>query len=48
MIGVSQQAPRDEIARAYRVWARLHHPDVGGDADLSREVTAAYQEALQS
>jgi len=47
ILGVSQSAPKSEISRAYREWARLHHPDVGGDSDLFREVTSAYQDALR-
>jgi hypothetical protein len=32
-LGVSEDADEASIRRAWRVWARLAHPDVGGDAE---------------
>lgn len=47
VLGVRQDATRPELDQAYRKWARVHHPDVGGNADLFRETTAAYQAAAR-
>lgn len=48
VLGVDPTMPRPEVERAYRTWAKQHHPDVGGNADLFREVTAAYQDATRT
>jgi molecular chaperone DnaJ len=43
LLGVSENAPLDEIRRAYRKLARRLHPDVvGGDPRRFSEITAAY------
>jgi len=36
----------DELRRAYRRYAREHHPDAGGDAEAFRTLTEAYEWAL--
>jgi hypothetical protein len=36
MLGLSQSASWDEIERAYRKKAKIHHPDHGGDEDPMR------------
>jgi hypothetical protein len=46
VLGIRRDAPRSEIEREYRSWAKLHHPDVGGDSGRFREVTDAYREAI--
>lgn len=43
MLGVSPHASWDEIEKAYRVKARVHHPDHGGDADAMRALNDAYR-----
>ncbi len=42
MLGISPSAQWDEIERAYRKKAKLHHPDVGGDGDTMRALNEAY------
>ena len=41
-LGVAKNASQDEIKRAYRKLASLHHPDKGGDKNKFQEVQAAY------
>ena len=43
LLGVSPSASWDEIERAYRKKAKLHHPDHGGDEDAMRALNEAYQ-----
>ena len=46
LLGVSQDAPADEIKKAYRKLARTLHPDVNPDPaaqDRFKQVTAAYE-----
>jgi curved DNA-binding protein CbpA len=45
ILGVSRQASREEIARAYRRAARASHPDSGGfgSAERFRAVSDAYE-----
>ncbi|CAL9367401.1 J domain-containing protein [Streptomyces sp. enrichment culture] len=42
VLGVPADAPRGEIARAYRRQALVHHPDRGGDAETFRRLHRAY------
>jgi curved DNA-binding protein len=45
-LGVSKDAPADEIKKAYRRLARKYHPDVNKDAgaeDKFKEINAAYE-----
>lgn len=43
ILGVSPHADWDEIEKAYRAKARVHHPDKGGDADAMRALNDAYR-----
>jgi len=47
VLGISRTASRAEIVNAYRALAKIHHPDVGGDADEFKRLRAAYETALQ-
>ncbi len=42
MLGISPSASWQEIERAYRAKARIHHPDHGGDGDTMRALNEAY------
>lgn len=42
MLGLPPSASWDEIERAYRKKAKLHHPDRGGDEDAMRALNEAY------
>ena len=42
MLGLSPSASWDEIERAYRAKAKVHHPDRGGDEDTMRALNEAY------
>lgn len=42
LLGVSPSAPMDEIEKAYRRKAKIHHPDHGGDEDTMRALNDAF------
>jgi hypothetical protein len=42
LLGLSPSANWDEIERAYRKKAKIHHPDHGGDEDTMRALNEAY------
>jgi DnaJ family protein A protein 2 len=42
-LGVSKDASPSEIKKAYRKLAMRHHPDKGGDAELFKKLTTAYE-----
>jgi hypothetical protein len=42
LLGVSPSASWEEIERAYRKKAKIHHPDRGGDSDAMRALNDAY------
>lgn len=42
MLGLSPSASWEEIERAYRQKAKIHHPDRGGDEDTMRALNEAY------
>lgn len=44
MLGLPPSATWEEIERAYRKKAKLHHPDLGGDEDTMRALNEAYQQ----
>ena len=43
VLGVQPTATPQEIKTAYRKLAIKHHPDQGGDADLFKQLTEAYE-----
>lgn len=43
LLEVPRDASPEEIKRAYRRQARRHHPDAGGDEDVFKQVTHAFQ-----
>jgi DnaJ-domain-containing protein 1 len=42
MLGVSPSARWEDVERAYRQKAKIHHPDRGGDDDTMRALNEAY------
>jgi len=42
LLGISPSAPWEEIERAFRKKAHIHHPDHGGDEDTMRALNEAY------
>ncbi|MBL7645093.1 MAG: J domain-containing protein [Candidatus Hydrogenedentes bacterium] len=42
MLGISPSSSWDEIERAYKRKAKIHHPDLGGDEDMMRALNEAY------
>jgi molecular chaperone DnaJ len=43
ILGVKKSASKDEIKKAFRVLARKHHPDAGGDEEKFKELNEAYE-----
>ncbi len=44
LLGLSPSASWEEIERAYRAKAKIHHPDHGGDEDTMRALNEAYNQ----
>lgn len=42
-LGLNTQATDDEVKKAYRKLAMIHHPDKGGDEKKFKEITEAYE-----
>lgn len=42
-MGVSKKATGDEIKKAFRKLALKAHPDKGGDPEVFKEITVAYE-----
>ena len=47
LLGLSPSARWEEIERAYRAKAKIHHPDRGGDEDAMRALNEAYNRIKQ-
>jgi curved DNA-binding protein CbpA len=43
VLEVPREADRDTIRRNYRILAKMHHPDHGGEAATFREIQEAYE-----
>jgi hypothetical protein len=46
VLGVNKGAKGDEIKKAYRKLALIHHPDKGGDSEKFKQISKAYQQVL--
>lgn len=46
VLGLTQNASRQDVEMAYRQLVKKHHPDVGGDPDLFKRLTAAYRQGI--
>lgn len=46
VLGVRPDASVEEIKKAYREKARIHHPDKGGDPEEFKKISAAYESML--
>ena len=42
ILGISPSSNWDEIEKAYKRKAKIHHPDLGGDEDMMRALNEAY------
>lgn len=47
ILQISRAASVEAIENAYRQWAKVRHPDVGGSADAMAEINAARDRALK-
>ncbi len=47
LLGLSPSAKWEDIERAYRAKAKIHHPDRGGDEDAMRALNEAYNKIKQ-
>ena len=48
LLGLSPSAKWEEIERAYKRKAKIHHPDLGGDEDMMRALNEAYNRIKRS
>lgn len=48
VLGIRPDATRDDIRNAFRALARIHHPDVGGNAEDFKRLHAAFDEAMKA
>lgn len=42
MLGLSPSSTLEEVEKAYKRKAKIHHPDMGGDEDTMRALNEAY------
>lgn len=48
ILGVQKGASKTDIVTAFRALARVHHPDVGGNAEDFKRVRSAYEAGLKA
>lgn len=44
ILGVPYGATQDEVKKAFRKLAHIHHPDKGGDEAMFKKISSAYSE----
>lgn len=47
ILGISPDASKEEIKKAFRKLAHIHHPDKGGDEKKFKEINNAYTELMK-
>lgn len=47
ILGIPKGSTEDEIKKAYRKLAMKHHPDKGGDPEMFKKISQAYDDALK-
>jgi hypothetical protein len=47
ILGLKENASREEIQAAFRTSMLKNHPDVGGDTEVAKKIIAAYQHLTQ-
>jgi hypothetical protein len=47
VLGVPQISTKDEVSKAYKNLAKMHHPDAGGSHHHFTEINEAYQKGLK-
>jgi DnaJ-class molecular chaperone len=48
VLGVGRGATVEEIKKAFRKLAHIHHPDKGGDVEKFKEINEAYQYLMKN
>ena len=43
ILGAPEDASQEEIERLYKLLARQHHPDLGGDPEVMKQINEAYR-----
>jgi len=46
ILGIKKEADKKDIINAFKSLARIHHPDVGGDAEIFKKIRKAYDEGM--
>lgn len=48
ILGLSYGASKEEVKKAFRKLAHIHHPDKGGDPEKFKAINRAYQELMKA
>jgi len=47
MLGVDKTASKEAIINAFKALAKVHHPDVGGDSNVFKQLRRAYDDGIK-
>ncbi len=47
ILGIEKGVDLEEVKKAFRRLAKLHHPDVGGDPEAFKRISRAYREIVE-